>query len=481
MRIKKGDIIMIRKTKIVCTIGPATESVEMLEKMLEAGMNVARLNFSHGDYEESSRRLTNIRTASKNINKPVSILLDTKGPEIRTGIFENGGCMFNKGDKVTIKREDIIGTKESFTLLCKEVFDDISTGDTILIDDGKMNLKVLSHDKNNIHCLVNNTGMIKSKKGCNIPNVKLSMPFLSEKDLNDIMFGIKNNFDIIALSFVRRAEDVQVVRSLINSYGKNKIEIIAKIENQEGYDNVEEILKVADGIMVARGDLGVEVSSELVPLYQKNMIKIANRMGKLVITATHMLESMISCPRPTRAEASDVANAIFDGSTAVMLSGESAVGEYPLEAVGVLNRISQNVEANLDYNAILSEIRKDSLRTINEAVGVSVCQCASSLDGVAAIVAFTETGGTAKRISKFKPCVPIIACTDSADTFNKINLYWGVYPVMCEYITDFNMYDVVASNAAKSVGVKVGEKIIITSGYLEEHGTTNTIRIIEVR
>lgn len=472
---------MIRKTKIVCTIGPATESVEMQEKMMEAGMNVVRLNFSHGDYEESLRRINNIRTASKNTNKPVSILLDTKGPEIRTGVFENGGCMFNKGDKVTIKREDVVGTKDFFTILCKEVFDDIKVGDTILIDDGKMNLTVLKHDKNNIHCLVNTNGMIKTKKGCNIPNVKLSMPFLSEKDVNDIMFGIKNNFDIIALSFVRRAEDVQVVRSLINSYGKNHIEIIAKIENQEGYDNLEEILKVADGIMVARGDLGVEVSSELVPLYQKHMIEVANRMGKLVITATHMLESMISCPRPTRAEASDVANAIFDGSTAVMLSGESAIGEYPIEAVNVLNRISKNVETNLDYNHILDELRKASLRTINEAVGVSVCQCASSLDGVAAIVAFTETGGTARRISRFKPCVPIIACTDNADTFNKINLYWGVYPVMCSHITDFNMYDIVASNAAKSLGINPGEKIIITSGYLEDHGMTNTIRIIEVK
>lgn len=472
---------MIRKTKIVCTIGPATESVEMQEKMMLAGMNVVRLNFSHGDYEECLRRINNIRTASKNVNKPVSILLDTKGPEIRTGIFENGGCHFSKGDKVTIKREDVIGTKESFTLLCKEVFDDISKGDTILIDDGKMNLTVVSNDKDNIYCVVNNSGMIKSRKGCNIPNVKLSMPFLSEKDLNDIMFGIKHDFDIIALSFVRRPEDVQVVRSLINSYGKNKMEIIAKIENQEGFDNLEEILKVADGIMVARGDLGVEVSSELVPLYQKKMIKAANKMGKPVITATHMLESMISCPRPTRAEASDVANAIFDGSTAVMLSGESAIGEYPIEAVGVLNRVSKNVEKNLDYYSILDELRQESLRTINEAVGVSVCQCASSLDGVAAIVAFTETGGTAKRISKFKPCVPIVACTDNVDTFNKINLYWGVYPVLCDYITDFNMYDIVASNAAKSIGVKAGEKIIITSGYLEDHGTTNTIRIIEVK
>ena len=472
---------MIRKTKIVCTIGPATESVEMLEKMINAGMNVVRLNFSHGDYEESLKRINNIRQASQNLNKPVSILLDTKGPEIRTGIFENGGVMFNKGDKVTIKKEDVIGTKESFTLQCKEVFDDIKVGNTILIDDGKMNLTVLSCDKFNIHCIVNNSGMIKSRKGCNIPNVKLSMPFLSEKDLNDIMFGIKNNFDIIALSFVRRKEDVQVVRSLLNSYGKTRIEIIAKIENQEGYDNLEDILSVADGIMVARGDLGVEVSSELVPLYQKKMIKTANKMGKPVITATHMLESMITCPRPTRAEASDVANAIFDGSDAVMLSGESAIGEYPIEAVGVLNRVSKNVEKNLQYDHILEELRKGSLRTINEAIGVSVCQCASSLDDVAAIVAFTETGGTAKRISKFRPCVPIIACTDNKDTFNKINLYWGVYPVMCDYITDFNMYDVVASDAAKSLGVKIGQKIIITSGYLEEHGTTNTIRIIEVK
>lgn len=471
---------MIRKTKIVCTIGPSTQSVEMLEKMINAGMNVARINFSHGSVEEYLEKVNNIRTASKNVGKPVSILLDTKGPEIRTGVFEEGGCKFTKGDEVTIKKEEVIGNHEQFSISCKEVFSDVKVGDTILIDDGKMNLTVISRGQDEFRCLVNNNGFIKTKKGVNIPNVKLSMPFLSKKDLDDINFGVENNFDIMALSFVRRADDVLQVRQVIDKHHANNIEIIAKIENQEGFDNLREILQVADGIMVARGDLGVEVSSELVPLYQKEMIRIANEYGKPVITATHMLESMITCPRPTRAEASDVANAILDGSDAVMLSGESAIGDYPLESVGVLDTISKNVEKILPYQNILTKLTSTSLPTVNDAIGISVSQGALILKEVFAIVAFTETGGTAKRISKFRPRVPIIACTDNLDTFNKINLHWGVYPVLCEYVDDFNKYDIVACEAAKKFGAKVGDKIIITSGYKQDHGSTNTLRIIEV-
>ncbi|MBN2695967.1 MAG: pyruvate kinase, partial [Bacilli bacterium] len=324
---------MKRKTKIVCTIGPAVDSPEMIEKLIDAGMNVARLNFSHGNHDEHLRRIEIIRATAKKLNRYIGIMADTKGPEIRTGMFKDNQAYFQKGDTVEIYKEEVLGDQTKFHISTPEIFSDIDIGDHILVDDGKMRLTVKKVDPDKLLCFVNNSGVIKSRKGVNIPNVKLSMPFISEKDKEDILFAAKNKVDMIALSFVRRQEDVLEVKKILASANAGSMEIIAKIENQEGVDKLGEILEVSDGIMVARGDLGVEVSTALVPIYQKKIIQKANECGKPVITATHMLESMMMSPRPTRAEASDVANAILDGSDAIMLSGETAAGEYPVESV----------------------------------------------------------------------------------------------------------------------------------------------------
>lgn len=324
---------MKRKTKIVCTVGPAIDSPEMISKMIDAGMNVGRLNFSHGNKEEHQKRIQMIRQIASEKGRFIGVMADTKGPEIRTGLFENNKVDFSAGDIVEIVKEDVLGNKERFHITALELFDDIKVGDFVLIDDGKMRLDVINVSKDSFTCKVYNPGPIKSRKGVNVPNVKLSMPFISAKDDEDIRFAARQRVDMIALSFVRRKEDVIAVKKILKEEGNESIELIAKIENQEGVDNLDEILQEVDGIMVARGDLGVEVSTQLVPIYQKKIIAKANEVGKPVITATHMLESMIVSPRPTRAEASDVANAILDGSDAIMLSGESAAGNYPIEAV----------------------------------------------------------------------------------------------------------------------------------------------------
>ncbi len=471
---------MERRTKIICTVGPAIESEEMLEKMMIAGMNVARFNFSHGTHEEHAEKMKRVKKVAKKLNKYVGILLDTKGPEIRTGLFKDGGCAFKKGDIVSVQKEDVLGDHDQFTISAKELFDDVNENDFLLIDDGKIRLTVLSNDRDKITCRVENPGIIKSRKGVNVPNVRHSMPFLSDKDIEDIKFGCEMNVDMIALSFVRRAEDVIQVRNLLEECGKSDIEIIAKIENQEGMDNIKGILNEADGVMVARGDLGVEVSTQYVPIYQKTIIKIANEMGKPVITATHMLESMMYTPRPTRAEASDVANAILDGSDAIMLSGESAVGDYPVESVECMSSIALAIEKIYPFRERLSNSISSSERTKNDAIGISVSESSLTLPNVGAVLAFTETGGTAKRICKFRPNAPIIACTDSVETCRKLSYYWGVYPILTEDVSDITKYDDVAMEVARKFGVEKGQSLIITSGYGQKHGSTNTMRIIEL-
>jgi len=471
---------MKRKTKIICTIGPAIDNKEMLGKMIDAGMNVARLNFSHGNEEEHLNRIKMIRELSIEKKRFIGIMLDTKGPEIRTGMFENGQALFRKGDEVSLVREEVLGNKERFHIACPPLFDDVRPGDYILIDDGKMRLNIVECNHDAMKCVVFNSGVIKSRKGCNVPNVKLSMPFISDKDDADLRFGAHQGVDMIAASFVRRAEDVQAIRKILQSEGKDQIEIIAKIENQEGYDNLDSILQVADGVMVARGDLGVEVSTALVPIYQKQIIRKANEVGKPVITATHMLESMMTNPRPTRAEASDVANAILDGSDAIMLSGESAAGEYPVEAVMTMDTIAKAIEDILPYEERLAHAIKTSQKTINDAIGIAVAQTALSLPSAEVIIAITETGGTARRICKFRPCVPIIAVTDNIETCRKLSYYCGTFATMRTDITDFASYDRIATEVAKDFGFKPGAQIIITSGYGQKHGSTNTMRIISI-
>ncbi|PKK98325.1 MAG: pyruvate kinase [Tenericutes bacterium HGW-Tenericutes-2] len=471
---------MKRKTKIICTVGPSIDNDEMIGKMIDAGMNVARLNFSHADHEEHGRRVEMIRRISKEKKRFVGILADTKGPEIRTGKFENDIATFKKGDKVEVHKEPILGNRERFHIDCNELYNDIKVGDYLLIDDGKMRLNVLDVTSDILYCEINNSGSIKTKKGVNVPNVKLSMPFVSKKDYEDIVFVADQGVDMIALSFVRRKEDVLEVREILKKVGKPKIELIAKIENQEGVDNLQSILEVSDGVMVARGDLGVEVSTALVPLYQKRIIKKANEMGKPVITATHMLESMMYSPRPTRAEASDVANAILDGSDAIMLSGESAAGEYPVEAVLVMDMIAKSMEDHIDYKEKLQHAIATSNQTVNDAIGIAVSQTALALPKAEVIIAFTETGGTARRICKFRPSVPIIAVTDSVETCQKLTYYWGTFSALRSNVTDYSVYDKVAIEVAKDFGFTSGTTLIITSGWAQKHGSTNTLRIIDI-
>lgn len=471
---------MKRKTKIICTIGPAIDSYEMIGKMIDAGMNVGRLNFSHGNKEEHTNRIKMIREIAKEKNRYIGIMADTKGPEIRTGLFENNQATFKAGDLVEIVKEDVLGNKERFHITALELFDDIKVNDFLLIDDGKMRLDVVEMKKNSFICRVWNPGVIKSRKGVNVPNVKLSMPFISAKDDEDIRFAARQRVDMIALSFVRRKEDVLAIRKILKEEKNEKIELIAKIENQEGVDNLNEILKVVDGIMVARGDLGVEVSTQLVPIYQKKIIARANEVGKPVITATHMLESMILSPRPTRAEASDVANAILDGSDAIMLSGESAAGNYPVEAVLTMDTIAKAIEDTIIYDEKLDKAIISSHETVNDAIGISVARMALTLPKVEVIIAFTETGGTAKRMCKFRPSVPIIAITDDFETCQKLSYYWGVFATLAENIDDIQSHDKVAMQVAKDFGFEKGASLILTSGWGQKHGKTNTIRIIDI-
>lgn len=471
---------MDRKTKIVCTLGPAVDTDEMIEKMILTGMNVARLNFSHANHKEHQERIERIRRVSKKLGRYVGILADTKGPEIRTGEFENGAAMFKKGDIVKVHKEKIIGNKERFHIDCVELFDDISVGDFILIDDGKIRLNILEATEDVLTCEIQNNGVIKTKKGVNVPNVKLSMPFVSKKDREDIEFCVKQGVDMFALSFVRRREDILEIKEILHDLNAPKIELIAKIESQEGVDELEHILDECDGVMVARGDLGVEVSTSLVPVYQKKIIKVANEKGKPVITATHMLESMMANPRPTRAEASDVANAILDGSDAIMLSGESAAGDYPVEAVATMDLIAKAIEQNIDYNQRLQKAILTSQPTVNDAIGISVSQSAQTLPEVKAIIAFTETGGTPKRLCKFRPSVPIIAVANNEETCRKLTYYCGIFAALRKDFTDFGSYDKVAKEVAREFGLRKGDKIIITSGWAQKHGSTNTLRIIDV-
>ena len=468
-----------RKTKIICTIGPVSESKEMMTKLVENGMNIIRLNFSHGDYEEHGNRINNIREVVKETGKNVAILLDTKGPEVRLGDFENKQETYEKGDEVTIVREKILGTHEKFHIQCPEIFDDVEVGGTILIDDGKCRLTILEKKEGELRCRIENPHTLKSRKGCNLPGVKLSMPFVSAKDDADIRFGCKMGVDYIAASFTRRKEDVLAIRKILEEEGRPDIQIIPKIENQEGFDNLREILEVADGVMVARGDLGVDVSFELVPLYQKQIIKTANELGKPVVTATHMLETMQQNPRPTRAEASDVANAVLDGTDAIMLSGESAAGDYPVEAVQTMDRIAKAMEPTLPYHERLKNAMKTSQRTKNDAIAISVADTSMTLD-VAAVIAFTQSGNTARRISKYRPKAPVIAVTFDERTQRSLAMNWGVTTVLSEVANNQNNECELARTIAKEHGIKDGETIILVAGYPVGCGATNTMKIIEV-
>ena len=470
---------MDKKTKIVCTIGPASESKEVLTKLVNEGMNIARLNFSHGSYEEHGNRIKLIREVSKETGKPIGILLDTKGPEIRLGDFENGGCEFKEGDIVRIVKEEVLGNHERFTIRCPEVFNDVKAGDYILMDDGKMKVTIQEVSEGEMTVRVENPHFLKSRKGCNLPGIILSMPFISEKDEADIRFGCRQDIDYIAASFTRRKEDVLNLRKILIDEKKDEIQIIPKIENQEGFDNLREILDVSDGVMVARGDLGVDVSLELVPIYQKRIIRVANELGKPVITATHMLESMQTNPRPTRAEASDVANAIMDGTDGIMLSGESAAGNYPVEAVQTMHKIAVAIEPMIDYKKRLKDAVSSSERSLNDAIGISAADTALAID-IKCIIAFTQSGTTARRISRFRPVAPIIGVCFDEVTQRAMLPIFGVDPYVSD-IQNTKENDIdLARNIALMKGYKHGDYAIVVAGYPVGQGSTNMMRIIQL-
>lgn len=472
----------LKKTKIVCTVGPATESKEMLAKLALEGMNVVRFNFSHDIHENHKRRMQNVREVSEETGINLAILLDTKGPEIRCADMENGAIEFEEGDVVNVGFDvNYVGNKERFCLLVPEVYNDVKAGDYLLIDDGKIRLTITGKTDRDLICRVENPGFVKTRKGVNIPGVILSMPFLSEKDETDVRFGATNDVDYIAASFVRRASDINDIREVLKAEGKPNIQIIAKIENQEGVDNIEEILNAADGVMVARGDLGVEVASHLVPIYQKRIIQVANRIGKPVITATHMLESMQDNPRPTRAEASDVANAVLDGTDAIMLSGETAVGSYPVEAVRTMYNTSVAMEEIFQSRERLDQAIASSHATIQDSIGMSIAETCLNMSDVAAVIAFTQSGNTARRISKYRPIVPVLAVTFDETVRRSLSLNWGVVPIYSEVENKMTNDDELASDIAKRYGIKTGQKVIIAAGYPSGIGATNTMKIIEVK
>lgn len=469
----------MKKTKIVCTIGPASESTEMLVNLINAGMNVCRLNFSHGDFEEHGNRIKNIREAVKITGKRVAILLDTKGPEIRTNDMENGAITLKTGDSVRISMTEVLGTNEKFSITYPELINDVNVGSHILLDDGLIDLEVTDIDRaaNEIVVLVKNEGVLKNKKGVNVPGVSVKLPGITEKDAADIRFGIGQGVDFIAASFVRRATDVLEITKILEEENATHIQIIPKIENQEGIDNIDEILKVSDGLMVARGDMGVEIPTEDVPVVQKELIKKCNALGKPVITATQMLDSMQRNPRPTRAEANDVANAIYDGTDAVMLSGETAAGDYPLEAVQTMARIAVRTEEAL-VNQDTFALKLYSKTDMAEAIGQSVGHTARNL-GIQTIVAATESGHTARMISKYRPKSHIVAITFSEQKARSLALSWGVYATVANKPASTDeMFNLAATISQEEGYANEGDLIIITAGVpVGEKGTTNLMKI----
>ena len=478
----------MKKTKIVSTLGPASNTVEIISQLIQSGANTFRFNFSHGDHEEQLARMNLVREAVKETGQDVAILLDTKGAEIRTTVQDTtdadygraGYIQFNVGDITRIAMDpELKGTKEKISVTYTGLFDDARLGGHILFDDGLIDMVVIEKDEVNRELIVEvkNNGMLGSRKGVNAPGISISLPGITEKDAEDIRFGLDNDIDFIAASFVRKAQDVLEIREILEEKNMTHVQIISKIESQEGIDNIEEILKVSDGIMVARGDMGVEIAAELVPMVQKDIIKKCNAAGKSVITATQMLESMQENPRPTRAEASDVANAVFDGTDATMLSGESANGKYPVEAVATMARIDEEAERSM-LKLGTYQINQFDKTDVTETIGLSVARAAKNL-GVKCIVAATESGHTAKMISKYRPDADILAVTFDERTKRGLMLNWGVYPTVAEKpSTTDEMFDLATKKAVELGFAKEGDLILITAGVpVGERGTTNVMKI----
>ena len=472
----------LKLAKQTCTIGPASENKEMMTKLVKAGMNVVRLNFSHGDYEEHGARIKTIREINAELGTNVAILLDTKGPEIRTNLFENGGVELTKGSIVSVMMEEVLGNTERFSVTHSTLDQDVEVGGTILLDDGYVGLTILEIKPGEIVCEVQNTSFIKDRRGVNVPNAILSMPFLSDKDKNDILWGVEQGVDYVALSFTRRPEDVMVIRELLNANGGEHIQIIPKVENQESVDKIEDIIKCSEGIMIARGDLGVEVPAEEVPVMQKRIIRLCIQHGKPVITATQMLESMQDHPRPTRAEVSDVANAIFDGSDAVMLSGESAAGDYPEESVLTQAAITTRAQSEISYARLTGYATKAMEGTTEGTIGFAVTEATNKLDAKA-IIALTTSGATARTISKFRPSVPVIAIVPTTEVARSLALQWAVYPVLKTVgnVSLTEAFDAATAVAKDMLDLESGDTVVITAGLPEGAGKTNMMHIHTVK
>lgn len=470
----------MRKTKIVCTIGPASDTLDILKQLIESGMDVARLNFSHGTYEQHEKQIKIIRQAAEELNKDVAILLDTQGPEIRTHKFKDGQARLDRGSTVYISMNEVVGTKERFSVTYTNLINDISVGTIISLDDGLITLEVKEIDitAEEIKAVVINDGIIQDNKSVNVPNIHVQLPAMTEKDEKDILFGIEQGVDFIAASFIQHESDVLVIEELLEKHDASHIQIISKIENREGIDNFDKILTASYGIMVARGDLGVEIPAEDVPLVQKQLIKECNTAGKPVITATQMLDSMQWDSRPTRAEASDVANAILDGTDAIMLSGETAAGDFPVESVKTMSRIAIKTESGLDHRSLLRLRSESVLMTITDAISQSVTHTAANL-GVSGIITPTESGHSARMVAKYRPKAPIVALTFSEHVSRRLSLVWGVHPIITkETDSTDELLDLAVNKGLETKLFDRGSKVIITAGVpVGVSGTTNLMKV----
>lgn len=468
----------MRKTKIICTLGPSTSTLEQIKDLMLAGMNVARFNFSHGTHEEQLARFQVVEQARNELGLPVAALLDTKGPEIRLKNFKNGKVTLQAGASFTLSTSDIEGDETKVAITHEDLYSDVTIGSRILLDDGLIELKVTEIAGTNIICTVINGGDISNKKGVNVPGVRLSLPFVSEKDRADIIFGVKHGFDFIAASFTRCAEDIMEIKKILEKENCRSIKIIAKIENAEGVDNMDSILKVSDGIMIARGDMGVEIPLEEVPIIQKMIIKKAYGVGKHVITATQMLDSMMKNPRPTRAEATDVANAIYDGTSCIMLSGETAAGKYPIESVKTMALIAERTERDVNYKTRFFQYHDYSVPDVTNAISHATCTTAYDLNA-AAIITVTQSGMTARMASRFRPDIPIMGCTPSVQTYRHLSMSWGVTPIMVDFKDNTDDLFCHAVEMTKRQGlVGDGDVVVITAGVpIGIAGTTNLLKV----
>ena len=470
----------MRKTKIVCTIGPASDSREVIRGLCLAGMNVARLNFSHGIHEEHKARIDTIKSVREELSLPIAIMLDTKGPEYRIKTFEYGKITLAEGDSFTFTTDDVIGNKERVSVSYKDLCRELSVGDIILLNNGLLSFKVEKIDGHDINCRVLSGGELSNRKSMSFPGKVMKQKYLSDNDREDIAFGIAEGVDYIACSFVSSKQDLLDVKEYLNALGASDIELIAKIENQSGFDNIEEICQCCDGIMIARGDMGVEVPFEQLPAIQKELITKCRLLGKRVITATEMLESMIQNPRPTRAEISDVANAVYDGTSAIMLSGETAAGKYPILAVETMAKIAESTERSINYK---KRFYTSDFRIKNSVDAISHATCGVSIDlNAKAIVACSLSGMTARMISRHRPPAVIIGLTTNESTWRRLALSWGVIPAMCEKYSSTDVLFYMAKSKAKSeLSLRRGDKVVITGGNTSgESGTTSLIKVEEI-